>query len=170
MDFITLTINGTEVKTKKGTRILEAALEAGIYIPTLCFLKDMKLPFGACRLCFVEIEGRKRLVTSCTEPCTEGMVVLTDTPGVQKLRRDVLELLFVKHPHACLTCDNREGCSPGQDDCPGNTPLAERCCAKKGHCELQKVADYIGINPDTPPTENYNLFLDCTENCRRKIG
>ena len=74
---VTLTIDGKTVRTSEGKRILEAALENGIYIPNLCAIPDIELPFGACRLCLVEVEGRKEPVTACTEPVREGMVVHT---------------------------------------------------------------------------------------------
>jgi ferredoxin len=70
-DTITITIDGVEVKTTKGKRILEAALDNGIYIPNLCALLDIKLPTGACRLCQVQIEGRRGTITACSEPAAE---------------------------------------------------------------------------------------------------
>jgi NADH dehydrogenase/NADH:ubiquinone oxidoreductase subunit G len=76
---IELTINGRKVAARKGETVLEAALNAGIYIPTLCYDPDLK-PYGGCRLCMVEIEGMRGLVSSCTTPATDGMVVHTETP------------------------------------------------------------------------------------------
>ena len=79
METITLTIDGIAVTVKKGATVLEAAQQTGIYIPTLCWDADLE-PYGACRLCIVEIEGMRGLPTACTTPATDGMVVYTDTP------------------------------------------------------------------------------------------
>jgi formate dehydrogenase beta subunit len=150
MDTISLTIDGIEVKTTKGKRILEAALDAGIYIPNLCALRDIKLPWGACRLCQVQIEGRRGTITACSEPAAEGMVVHSNTPEVNCLRREILEIMLARHPHECLTCWRKERCQPF-DICLRNVSVTERCvtCPKNRHCELQNVADFIGL--DTMP-------------------
>ena len=99
---IYLTIDGTEVQTEKGSTVLQAALSAGIYIPTLCYHPDL-LPYGGCRLCIVEIEGMRGLPTACTTPATVGMKVATSTPPLQELRRSFLQLILTEHPNACLT-------------------------------------------------------------------
>ncbi|MBM3119693.1 MAG: FAD-dependent oxidoreductase [Chloroflexi bacterium] len=147
MDTITITIDGTEVRTTKSKRILEAALDAGIYIPNLCALRDIKLPFGACRLCEVHIEGRRGTVTACSEPVADSMVVHNNTAEINKLRRKILEILLARHPHACLTCWRRERCQPF-DICLRNVAVTERCvtCPKNGRCKLQKAVDFIGLN------------------------
>ncbi|OGN92051.1 MAG: hypothetical protein A2Z70_03095 [Chloroflexi bacterium RBG_13_48_17] len=146
MDTINLTIDGIEVKTTRGKRILEAALDAGIYIPNLCALRDIKLPFGACRLCQVQIEGRRGTITACSEPAADGMVVHSNTSEVNCLRREILEIMLARHPHECLTCWRKERCQPF-DICLRNVSVTERCvtCPKNGYCELQKVADFIGL-------------------------
>lgn len=167
METINLTIDGIEVKTTRGKRILEAALDAGIYIPNLCALRDIKLPWGACRLCQVQIEGRRGTITACSEPAAEGMIVHSDTPEVNCLRREILEMMLARHPHECLTCWRKERCQPF-DICLRNVSLTERCvtCPKNRHCELQKVADFIGLDtmafPYTPkglPVEMENPFI-----------
>jgi formate dehydrogenase beta subunit len=167
MDTITLTIDGIEVKTTKGKRILEAALDAGIYIPNLCALRDINLPFGACRLCQVQIEGRRNTITACSEPAAEGMVVHSNTPEVNCLRREIMEMMLARHPHECLTCWRKERCRPF-DICLRNVSITERCvtCPKNRHCELQKVIDFIGLEtmpyPYTPkglPVEMENPFI-----------
>ncbi len=164
---ITLTIDGVQVKTSKGKRILEAALEAGIYIPNLCALRDIKLPFGACRLCQVQIEGRRGTVTACSEPAAEGMVINNNTPEVNNLRRKILEILLARHQHACLTCWRKERCHPF-DICLRNVSVTERCvtCPKNYRCELQKVSDLVGLEgmpyPYTSkgfPVERDNPFI-----------
>ena len=167
MDTINLTIDGTQVKTTRGKRILEAALDAGIYIPNLCALRDIKLPFGACRLCQVQIEGRRGTITACSEPAAEGMVVHSNTPEVNCLRREILEIMLARHPHECLTCWRKERCKPF-DICLRNVSVTERCvtCPKNRHCELQKVTDFIGLEtmpfPYTSkglPVEMENPFI-----------
>lgn len=166
-DTITLTIDGVEVRTTEGKRILEAALDAGIYIPNLCALRDIKLPFGACRLCQVQIEGRRGTITSCSEPATDGMIVSSNTPEVNALRRKILEIMLARHPHDCLTCWRRERCQPF-DICLRNVAVTERCvtCAKNGRCELQQAVDFIGLDgmpfsytPKGLPVERDNPFI-----------
>lgn len=107
---INLIIDGKEIKAKKGEKILWAALDNGIYIPNLCALREREPPFGACRLCFVEIEGRGEPVTACTEPVDEGMVVYTDKPRALRLRRTALELMVSDHPLECRTCPRNRSC------------------------------------------------------------
>ncbi|MDP2954686.1 MAG: 2Fe-2S iron-sulfur cluster-binding protein, partial [Chloroflexota bacterium] len=138
-DTITLTINEREVTAPKGASVLEAARGVGIYIPTLCFHKEIK-PFGACRICAVEIKGMRGLPTSCTTPATQGMVVQTETEAVRKQRRNILELLLTEHPHACLTCWRVDICDP-YDICLRNAGVEERCslCIKNKRCELQEI-------------------------------
>jgi len=119
---VTLTIDGQEVKAAEGKRILEGALGNGIYIPYLCHHRDLD-PVGICRLCMVEIDGKKMAI-SCKTPIREGMVVRTETPEVNKLRKISLELLIVNHPMTCLSC------------------------AKDTDCELQRIANYVGIEEE----------------------
>ena len=151
MDTITLNIDGQEVKARGGMTVLEAAKEVGIYIPTLCYHPSLS-PFGACRLCVVEIEKMRGSPTACTTPAAEGMVVHTNTPQLQNLRRNILELLLSEHPHQCLICDRKEHCGPF-DICLRHVAVAERCviCPKNGRCELQQVAEWIGIKELTLP-------------------
>jgi len=123
VDTVRLSIDGCEVEAKKGVTVLEAALGAGIYIPTLCYDPDLK-PYGACRLCVVEIEGMRGLVSSCTTPATDGMVVHTETPRVNQARRITMELIIANHHGDCLTC------------------------AKNQDCELLKIARYLGMEKE----------------------
>ncbi len=97
------------------------ALDNSVYVPNLCAIREADLPFGACRLCFVEIEGRSSPVTACSEPVEEGMVVHTRTPRVDRLRRTAFELLL-SHHH--LDCRN---------------------CSKNKNCELQRIAFRLGF-------------------------
>lgn len=122
---ITLKIDNREISVPKGTTILEAARELGIDIPTLCYmnLKDLciKNAPASCRICVVEVEGRKNLAPSCATRCDNGMIVHTNTMRVLNARRVVLELMLSDHPSDCLVC------------------------AKSGNCELQAVAIKLGI-------------------------
>lgn len=117
---VSLTIDGREVTVPEGTSIMRAASEAGIEIPRLC-ATDMVQSFGSCRLCLVEIDGRKGTPSSCTTPVSEGMEVTTENERLAKLRRGVMELYISDHPLDCLTC------------------------AANGDCELQDMAGRVGL-------------------------
>jgi len=110
MPNITVTVDGKKVEVAMGATILDATKAAGARVPTLCH--DNKLhPFGACRVCLVEVEGTPRKFTpSCTTPATDNMVVKTMTPSLIEARRMVLELLLIKHPLDCPVCDKAGAC------------------------------------------------------------
>ena len=110
MSSISLTIDGHKIEARPGMTVLEAALAAGIYIPNLCADPDLR-PFGACRLCIVEVEGIRGLPASCTVPVSDGMVVRTDSPLVERTRRSLVELLLADHPDNCLSCSKNQRCS-----------------------------------------------------------
>ena len=114
-EMIELTIDGKEVEVEKGKTILEAAKKVNINIPTLCFLKDIN-EMGECRMCLVEVEGRRGFATSCIQKAEEGMVIHTNTPQLIEARRLVLDLILSNHDRDCLTC------------------------TRNGNCELQKLA------------------------------
>ena len=118
---INLTINGKSVQVEEGTTILEAAKKVNIDIPTLCFLKDIN-EVGDCRMCVVEVEGRRGFATACIQKVEEGMVVKTNTPAVTEARRVVLDLILSNHDRECLTC------------------------TRNGTCELQKLAQEFYID------------------------
>ncbi|MBI4653382.1 MAG: molybdopterin-dependent oxidoreductase [Nitrospirae bacterium] len=107
---IELTINDKKITVEKGTTILQAALKNGIKIPNLCYDKRLS-PYGACRLCVVEVEGQTRLFASCSSLAENGMVVKTDTPKLRKIRQTVLELMLVHHPLDCPVCDKAGECN-----------------------------------------------------------
>ncbi len=121
MKQIKLTINGQVVSVREGRTVLEAIRQAGFYVPTLCDDPGLK-PFGACRLCIVQIEGMRGLPTSCTTPAQDGMKVRTETEEIQKVRRMIVELTIVNHPYECLLCQ------------------------KSQDCELLRVARYVGVD------------------------
>ena len=106
---INLTIDGQKVKVPEGTTILDAAKQAGISIPTLCFLKEIN-EVGDCRMCLVEVEGRRGFATSCIQTVEEGMVVHTNTPNVLETRRVILDLIISNHAKDCLTCTRSGNC------------------------------------------------------------
>ncbi len=107
---VNLTIDGKQITTAKTSTIYEAAKENGIYIPVLCYAKKL-LPYGACRVCLVEVEQMKgRLIPSCTTPVTEGMVVSTMSDEIRKVRKTVLEFLLVNHVVDCPVCDKGGEC------------------------------------------------------------
>lgn len=102
-------INGIQIEAEKDTTVLQACKKAGIDIPTMCH-DDRLTPFAACRLCLVDIEGQKNLVTSCSTKIKEGMVVQTHNDKVIAARRDVLDLLISNHPLECLNCHKSGDC------------------------------------------------------------
>jgi len=168
---ITLTINGQEVKASRGMTVLEAARAADIYIPTLCYFPDLE-SYGGCRLCIVEIEKVRGLPTACTTPATEGMVVTTESPAINEVRRAALELILSTHPCDCLDCHRRKRCRP-TDICLRHVAVTDRCvvCPANEHCELQEVVDYLGVHTlsiprDTAPRviDNSNPFFDLDRN------
>ena len=106
---IKLTIDGKTVETEPGRTVLEAARDAGIYIPSLCSHPDLSAT-GQCRMCLVEVEGFRSYTTACTTEVVEGMRVRADTPELEEIRRITLELLLAEHPADCLTCSRNLAC------------------------------------------------------------
>ena len=119
-EMIKLTIDGKEVEVRNGTTVLQAARKANIDIPTLCFLKEINAA-GDCRMCIVEIEGRRGFVPSCITQAEDGMKVKTDTPELNQSRRIMLDLILSTHNRDCLTC------------------------IRNGNCELQALAEKFGV-------------------------
>ena len=118
---VNLTIDNIPVTVPEGTTVLEAARNAGIKIPSLCYLKDVN-EIGACRICVVEVKGARSLMASCVYPVSEGMEVLTNTEKVRQSRRLTLELILSNHRMDCLTC------------------------ARNAHCELRQLASDFNID------------------------
>ncbi len=106
---LTFTIDGVSVSAQKGQTVLSAAKSAGIYIPHLCYSEGLK-PYGACRLCIVEIDGRRGMPTSCSTSAEEGMVVRSDVDSVNRVRRTICEMLIADHPLVCLSCSANMNC------------------------------------------------------------
>jgi len=128
---ISVTIDGVTIDVAVGTSVMRAAVEAGVNIPKLCATDSLE-PFGSCRLCLVEIEGRKGYPASCTTPCEPGMNISTQSPKLAELRKGVMELYISDHPLDCLTC-------------PTN-----------GNCELQDMAGIVGLREVRYGTEGKN--------------
>ena len=110
MNNVQLTIDDMPVEACEGEKILWAAQDSGIWIPSLCAMRDRGLPFGGCRLCLVEVEGRRMPVASCSEPVAEGMVVRTRSERIDRLVRTAFELLIAAHPVTCKTCAANKRC------------------------------------------------------------
>lgn len=106
---ITFSIDGRTVTTKKGATVLDAAQRAGIYIPHLCHGPGIE-PYGACRMCIVEIAGMRGMPTACATIATDGMVIHNDVEKVNRVRRAICELLIADHPEDCLACSGNQKC------------------------------------------------------------
>ncbi len=119
-NMVKITINGAEVEVEEGTTILEAAKKVNIDIPTLCFLKEIN-EIGDCRMCIVEVEGKRGFATSCIQKVEEGMVIHTNSEKVIEARKTVLDLILSNHDRECLTC------------------------VRNGNCELQRLAQEFGV-------------------------
>jgi predicted molibdopterin-dependent oxidoreductase YjgC len=109
MNMIRLTIDNQEVTTTKGLTILEAAKNAGIIIPTLCYHERLN-PIGSCRICVVEVDGESEPVTACTTPVKAGMLVTTQSDLLYRLRQEALKVILVNHPLDCPVCDKAGAC------------------------------------------------------------
>ena len=160
MSTVTFTIDGRTITAESGATVLEAALDAGIYIPSLCWHPDLE-PYGGCRMCLVEIEGMRGLPTSCTTAVAEGMKVTTQSDALAEVRRSTLDLILSQHPCECLVCHRRHRCGP-DDVCLRQVAVTDRCvtCPSNEICELQQVVDYIGVENLTPNKEPVPRDID----------
>lgn len=151
MSEITLTVNGREVTVPEGSTILDAAKKLDIWIPTLCHMHlhgtEMDNHPASCRVCVVEVKGRRTLMPSCATPVSEGMEVITNSARVLQARRTIVELLISDHPKACLTC------------------------VKSGDCELQDVAIRLGIDDVRITGKSQSTYkLDSTRSLVRDMN
>ena len=173
---ITIAVDGRQVTAPAGSTILEAAALAGIYIPTLCYDERLK-PYGACRMCLVEQEGRPGFAAACVAPAAPDAAYRTNSDDTVELRQSVLNLLMSEHPHGCLTCDRVVHCGPN-DICLRNVSVTDRCvvCPQNQRCELQATVEIVGVTEQLLPynyrdmpirTEDphidrdYNLCISC---------
>ena len=137
---VTVTIDGHEVTVPEGTSVMRAAIDAGVRVPRLC-ATDTLDAFGSCRLCLVEIDGRRGYPASCTTAVAPGMKVRTQSPRLAQLRRNVMELYISDHPLDCLTC------------------------TANGNCELQEMAGVVGLREVRyAPGENHLAAKTDTSN------
>lgn len=137
MEMVNITINGQKISAQAGITILKAAQQAGIDIPTLCNHPALP-PTGACRICVVEVEGQRTLITACTFPITDGLVIHTDSPLVRKARKFILDMLFSERNHFCMYCE------------------------MSGDCELQNLGYRMGIDHWVFPTYTRAFPVDTT--------
>ncbi len=135
MEMVNIKINGQSLSVPSSYTVLEAARSANIEIPTLCYLKDISKT-GSCRMCIVEVVGARNLQAACVYPVSEGMEILTNTKKVRDARRINLELLLSNHDRKCLTCDRNQ------------------------KCELQKLADDLGVTTITYEGERNVYDID----------
>ena len=153
---VNLKINGQDVSVPEGSTILDAAREVGINIPTLCYLKDIN-EIGACRMCLVEVKGARGLQAACVYPVAEGLEVFTNSEKARKARRMTLELILSNHEKKCLTC------------------------IRNKNCELQNLAEELGVDTLSFEGENIHHEIDDESTslirdnnkcvlCRRCIG
>ena len=134
-EMIKINIDGREIEVEKGITVLQAARKAKIDIPTLCFLKEIN-EAGDCRMCIVEIEGRRGLVPSCNTKVEEGMKIKTNTPEINEARKVILDLILSSHNKKCLTC------------------------VRNGNCELQALAEKFGMGEIEYPGQEVEPHID----------
>ncbi len=132
---IALAIDGRRIEAEPGQTILEAAEASGVYIPRLCWMKELT-PAGSCRVCTVRVNGRPQ--SACTQPVAAGMIVENDTEELRRLRRNLIDMLFVEGNHFCMFCE------------------------KSGDCELQALAYRFGITAPKYPFIFPQRELDAT--------
>ncbi len=171
MEPVNISINGKELQVPGELTIFEAARDHGIYIPNLCYEQRLE-PYGACRLCLVQVEGARGLLPSCTTQVTDGMVIQTETEDLTRIRRTLIGLLLSDHPQDCMTCESGGQCqlqdlaydygvretpfvgAAHEFDVKSENPLIERDynkCILCGRCiricrEVQGVGVYDFVN------------------------
>ncbi|TKJ40042.1 BzdV protein [candidate division LCP-89 bacterium B3_LCP] len=198
---IQIQIDDKTLTVPEGLPVRKAALKNGIYVPGICghpdlpparevqwseqvyrgeeiiigdFSEEKTGDDGNCNLCLVSVEGMDGLVRACQTKAEEGMIVHTTGDEVKRARQEALSKILAHHPHACLACAQREGCSLTQ--CSSNVPEDERCCILLNRCELGKIVDFIGLPDGTPKYKpeglpkftsdpfferDYNLCIGC---------
>ena len=206
---VQIKIDGREFVVPEGLPVRKAAIKNGIYVPGICghpylpsvrevrwvekvyrgdeviigdYSQETAAEIGNCNLCLVKIEGEDELVRACETEAREGMVVRTRGDDINIARRRALAKILANHPHACLTCAQKEGCSLTQ--CSANVPEDERCCILLNRCELGKIVDFVGLPEGTPKyvpegfpkllgdpffDRDYNLCISCLR-CVRVCG
>lgn len=142
---ISFQIDDQNVSVKKGTTLLEAARSVGTPIPTLCNLEGLP-PFGACRMCIVEVEGMRGFPVSCSTEAEEGMRVRTNTKKLNELRNEILQLILSEHPSACLICSERDECKTNRYTIR-KVGVTTGCgyCPNDAQCELQDAVEQVNL-------------------------
>jgi formate dehydrogenase major subunit len=153
---VTLTIDGDSVTVPAGTSVMAAAMSLGTKIPKLCATDSLE-PFGSCRLCLVEIEGRRGTPASCTTPAEEGMVVRTQSENLAGLRKGVMELYISDHPLDCLTCSANGDCE--LQDMAGSVGLREVRYGYDGENHVKPVAMEGYANENWLPKDTSNPYF-----------
>jgi len=148
----TLTLNGVEVSFREGMTILDVARKNGVRIPTLCHESALE-PYGACRICVVEVEGARAPVASCCVPAAQGMAVRTETPRIQRARRAIIELLLSDHPEDCLSCEKAGACSLQE--------YAYEFGARKSRYPSAEKHNYAALDDNPFYVRDYNKCILC---------
>jgi bidirectional [NiFe] hydrogenase diaphorase subunit len=141
-EVVTLKLNDRDVSATRGQTILEVAREHGVDIPTLCFLEGLT-PWGACRMCMIELKGSPKLLPACTTKAAEGMEILSESDRLKKYRKMILELLFAERNHVCSVC------------------------VSNGRCELQDLAQKNGVTHVRFPYRYAKYEVDSTHDLFR---
>jgi len=137
VNVITLTIDDQQLSAREGQTIMQVATENGIFVPHLCHIEGLD-PVGACRLCLCEVKGTPKLLPACTTKVTEGMEISTHSERLGEYRKMILELLFAERNHVCAVC------------------------VSNGHCDLQSMAQRVGMDHVTVPYRYPKLQVDAT--------
>ncbi|MHA2475189.1 MAG: 2Fe-2S iron-sulfur cluster-binding protein, partial [Promethearchaeota archaeon] len=182
-----LNIDNHSVEFTEGQTILEVALEAGIYIPTLCYMKDLT-PYAGCRLCIIKVKGMKGYPTACSTPAETNMEmgyptacstpaetnmeITTNDEELKELRIEVLNLILSEHPFSCFVCEEKNNCEEER----GSESKAGRAfgcfsCSVREDCDLRRVTNYLEIKDvnyqleyrDSPLKRN-NPFIEMDPN------
>ena len=177
---VNFTVDGLPCQAPAGVSLLNAVIAAGVYVPHLCTHPDLppacrRGEGGGCNLCAVETSLRPGKVShACKLEVTEGLAVKTNTPLIRIGRQSALAKILTNHPHVCLACESRHECD--RTECAKGHPPEVRCCSKFDSCELHKVAEFVGVRPNTPDyvpgglpvvrheplfDRDYNLCVDC---------
>jgi len=155
-----LIVDGRTLEAESGMTILQVAQQYGIYIPTFCDYPDLP-PHGSCRLCVVEVQGYPNTPTACTTLIQEGMVIRTNSPLLQTLRTELLQLLLTEHPTSCLFCPENDNC----DECmvtlrKVGVTVGCRSCPKDHQCDLQDMVKIIGLREIHYPIKYRGLRIE----------
>ena len=157
---ITVNIDNKPYRVKRGSTILHAAEQNGIYIPTLCNHKDLSA-HGGCRMCIVEVEGIRNFPTACTTPVTDGMVIRTHTAQIQAMRKEIIQLFMSEHPSSCLICDEKEECNLYSITISkAGVTTGCRYCPNNGQCEFQDVVEHLEVKEINYPIFYRNLRVE----------